>query len=103
MSYSAADFVNDCESMCDDFAVPEVRASDLPDCDPEADEGDALRLLAERIGRGLYQAQEMRECQPELVAALADYVDQTTRYINDRTAELPNAVRARKAIKAAQS
>jgi hypothetical protein len=55
MSYSAADFINDIENMAGDYDVPEVEADELEDCDPEIDEGDALRVLAERVGRGFSQ------------------------------------------------
>lgn len=35
---------------------------------------------------------------PDLYAALADYVDQTTRYINGYRTELPDATQARAAL-----
>jgi hypothetical protein len=51
MSYSCADFVNDCDNNADTYGVPEASHEDLEDCVSD----ETLRILAERVARAMSQ------------------------------------------------
>lgn len=59
MTYSCADFVDDCEQNANVYGVPPGNAARLEDCDPETNEGDALRVLAERVARAMYDREQL--------------------------------------------
>ena len=75
MSYGCSDFVNDVEAVLDDCQVPEIdraawceqMAGEEPD---ETDEGQNLRLLAERACTAISEIDGLRDERDALRAAL---------------------------------
>jgi hypothetical protein len=70
MTYSASDFVDDCEQNCMTYEAPEVNASELEECEPDLYEGDGLRLIAERVARAMSQRRSLLAAAREALALL---------------------------------
>lgn len=83
MSYSAADFINSCTDIAEDYNLPEVTreeweqmtGEEIPEEEWEdyLDSDEGLRVLAERIGRAVSQRKDLLA----LVGAIARMATET--------------------------